>query len=503
MKADNNKRLAPNTPIIVGVGFDEERSLDPTQCPEAYQMMVRAVRRAADDAGSTALLQQIESISVPQGMWHYRNPGKRIADALGCPSAKSILSHIGVLQLQLLSDLCWAIVAGEQHVGVITGGEAKFRDLRSKITQQPLTDTKEPRETPLPDVQLTSSDPFWSDLESKRGIRSPVELFAMIESALRFHQGLGIEEHRDKIAGLYSGFSEIAARNPHAWRQESVAADEIRNATAKNGMLAFPYTKRHSSQWNVNQAVAIIVCSAARVEQLGLDHRGWIYPLSAAQSKHVVCLAQQNQLHSHPGTVLSGERALTLAGLAVTDITAAELYSCFPSSIQSFAQDLKLENQCPPTVTGAMPFAGGPLNNFTLQGVARMVEVLRGTEVSEPPRRRIGLVTTLSGIFGKQACALFSNVPNEGGYRCEDITATVAAIDTPLPLNGDYVGPATVVGYTIVFAGEDASHAIAICDIPSGERTVATSDDKALLDRLMHQEFCGRVVQVSSYRRFS
>ena len=47
--------------------------------------MVRAVRRAAADAGSETLLADIESISVPQGMWEYRNPGRLIADALGCP----------------------------------------------------------------------------------------------------------------------------------------------------------------------------------------------------------------------------------------------------------------------------------------------------------------------------------------------------------------------------------------------------------------------------------
>ena len=503
MTARTTRGLAPNTPVIVGIGFDQEEGLDPTQCSEPYRMMAHAVRRAADDAGSEVLIQQIESISVPQGMWQYRNPGKLIADALGCPSARSILSDLGVLQLQLLSDLCRAIVAGEQHVGVITGGEAKFRDLRSRITQQPATDTEEPRETLLPDVHLTSLDPFCSDLESKRGVRSPVEMFAMIESALRFHQGLGIEEHRDKIARLYSGFSDIAARNPHAWRRESVSADEIRNVTAKNGMLAFPYTKRHSSQWNVNQAAAILVCSAAKAEQLGLENRGWIYPLVATQSKHVVCLAQQRQLHSHPGTVLCGERALTLAGLAVTDITAAELYSCFPSSIESFAQDLKLEDQCPLTVTGAMPFAGGPFNSFNLQGVARMVEVLRAAEGSDLSRRRIGLIATLSGIFGKQACALFSNAPNDAGYRFEDITATVSEVDVPVPLNGNYIGPATIVGYTVVFVGENPSHGIAICDIPSGERTVATTEDTALLDRMMREEFCGRVIQVSSNGRFA
>jgi acetyl-CoA C-acetyltransferase len=479
--------------VIVGIGFEQERSEDPTECAEPWQLMARAVRLAAADAGSEALLAQIESISVPQGMWEYRNPGRLIAGALGCPSARSILSDLGVLQLSLLSDLCRAIAAGEQQVGVITGGEAKFRDLRGAILGQPVANTEEPQDTPPPDLHHTSSDPWASDLEARAGLSSPVELFAIMESALRHAEGLDVDRHRDRVAQLYSRFSEVAAGNPHAWRRESLSPQAVRDPSPKNFMLAFPYTKRHSSQWNVNQAVAILVCSAARAVELGLERDGWIFPLAAAQSKHVVPLAQQQRLHTHPGTVLSGERALRLAGISVGDVDAAELYSCFPAAIQSFARDLKLPETCAWTVTGAMPFAGGPYNSFSLEGVARMVEVLRGGG----SERRIGLVSNLSGIFGKQACALFSNLPNADGYRYEDVTSEVAACDPPLPLDGDYVGPAAIVGYTVVFAGGVPSHAIAICDTPGGRRTVVRSEDQALLESMTREEFCGRVVQVA------
>ena len=331
------KELPPNTPVIVGIGFEQETSEDPTQCAEPWQLMVRAVRRAAADAGSEALLAQIESISVPQGMWEYRNPGRLVADALGCPSARSILSDLGVLQLSLLSDLCRAIAAGEQQVGVITGGEAKFRELRGVIVGQPVANTEQPQDTPLPDVHHTSSDPWASELEARAGLSSPVELFAIMESALRHAESLDLDRHRDRIAQLYSRFSEVAAGNPRAWRREPVSPQAVRDPSPRNAMLAFPYTKRHSSQWNVNQAVAILVCSAARAAQLGLERDGWIFPLAAAQSKHVVPLAQQQRLYTHPGTVLSGERVLTLAGISARDVDAAELYSCFPAAIQSFA----------------------------------------------------------------------------------------------------------------------------------------------------------------------
>ncbi len=492
-------RLPPHTPIIVGVGFVQERTDDPLACPEPYQLMVRAVRRAAADAGSEALLYQIESIAVPQGMWQYRNPGKLIADALSCPAAKSVTADLGVLQLTPLNDLCRDIAAGALTLGVVTGGEAQYRELRSMITQQPVAETTQDEDTPLPDVHHTSADPFCADIEGRRGLTTPTELFAIIESALRHAQGLGIEEHRSRLAELYRGFSEIAAANPHAWRREPLRAEEIRDAAPRNAMLAFPYTKRHCSSWNVNQAVAILVCSAARAERLGLADSGWIYPMAAVESRHVVVLSQQRQLHSHLGTVVCGERALALAGVTAAEVTAAELYSCFPAALQSFAHYLKLPRGCPLTVTGAMPFAGGPFNHFSLNGVARMVEVLRAGTGD----RRFGLVSNLSGIFGKQACALFSNVPNANGYCYEDVTATVAARELPLPLTEDYCGAATVVGYTVIYQGARPSYAVAICDTPQGHRTVVRSDDAALLERMTQEEFCGRAVQVACNGVFS
>ncbi|HET9062142.1 MAG TPA: hypothetical protein VFO62_02530, partial [Candidatus Binatia bacterium] len=324
-----------------------------------------------------------------------------------------------------------------------------------------------------------------------------------IESALRYARGLSIDAHRDAVARMYAEFSRVASENPQAWTRAVVAPEAIRDATPKNAMQAFPYTKRHCSDWNVNRGVAILVCSAGAAEKLGIDRRKWIFPLSTVESRHVVVLAQQRKLHSHLGTVLSAKRAFELAGASRKDVTAAELYSCFPAAIGSFAYDLELPADCPLTVTGSMAFSGGPFNHFTLDGVARMVEVLRDEAAKSRGSRKLGVVTNLSGIFGKQGCALLSNLPNAGGYRYEDITAAVAAADPPCPLDDHYAGPATVVGYTVVFQGGQPSHGVAICDTPKGARTVARSDGPALLQRIMTRELCGREVEIASDGSFT
>jgi acetyl-CoA C-acetyltransferase len=483
-----------DTPVIVGIGFHQERSENPLECSEPYRSMVEAVHRAAEDAGRDDLVRHLDSVSVPRGLWHYRNPARLVAEALGCPAARTAIADLGVLQLTLLSDLCRAIAAGEQAIGVVTGGEAQFRELRAMIARTPVADTDDTNGPP-PDVHLTSPDPFCSELEERRGIQSPTEYFAIIESALRHDRGLGLEQHRDELAALYASFSRIAAENPHAWRRESLSAAEIRDASPRNAMIAFPYTKRHCSYFNVNQSVAILVCSLEKAESLGLDAARWIFPLSGAQSRHVVSLAEKRRLHRHPGTVIAGKRALELAGASAADVAAAELYSCFPAAIQCFARDLELREDRPWTVTGAMPYAGGPFNHASLEGVARMVEVLRAKRVEDASGRHVGLVSNLSGIFGKQACAVFADGPGQAGYGFADVTAEVAHVDPPVALDGDYVGAATIAGYTVVFQQGEPAHAVAVCDTKDGRRTVVRSEDRALLEAMMREEFVGRVVR--------
>lgn len=491
--------VAANTPVIVGVGFYQNKSENAADCPEPWRMMVEAVRDAAVDAGAPAMVESLQSISVAQGMWQYRNPGKLIADELGCGGAKSVLADLGVLQLTPLFDLFEAIQRGDLEIGVVTGGEAKFRELRASITGVEAPVTEQGEDTPVPDVYHPTPDPFATEVETQAGIYMPTEFFAVVESALRKHRGLDIESHRDDIAQLYSGFSEIAANNPHAWYREPVSAAEIRDPVGKNAMLAFPYTKKHNSQWNVNQSVAVLVCSVEKARALGLDESRWTYPAAAAQSRHVLCLAEQPTLHTHAGAVVAGERVYEMAGIGPGDIVAADLYSCFPAAVQSFAADLNLPQGCPWTVTGSMAFAGGPFNHAALDGVARMVEVLR--EQSATPA--YGLTTNLSGIFGKQAVALFSNAPAAAGYRYADVTADVAAIEAPVPTTSSYSGPATVVGYTVCYNKQGISHGIAYCDTPDGARTVARSEDVELLEQMMSREFVGETVQIGEGLSFA
>ena len=210
---------APSTPVIVGVGFCQVKSDDPRECPEAYRLMLEAIGDAARDAGAADLPRHFESIAVQKGSWKYPNPGRLLADALGCPDARTILADLGVLQLTPFFNLCREIAEGRQSLGVVTGGEARYRELRSLLTGQAVSDTEQPADTPPPDEFFATPDPFSSELEQQRGIWAPGEFYAIADSAYRHHHGLDVDGHprarrnvvqHDRKLGGVSDHREVA-----------------------------------------------------------------------------------------------------------------------------------------------------------------------------------------------------------------------------------------------------------------------------------------------------
>jgi acetyl-CoA C-acetyltransferase len=258
-------------------------------------------------------------------------------------------------------------------------------------------------------------------------------------------------------------------------------------------MMSFPYTKRHNSDWNVDQAAGLIICSVGRARALGLCEEEWVYPLAATECNHMVPFSARPELHRSPGAAVAGRRALALAGTDADDVEHLDIYSCFPAPVQVFVRELDLPTDRSLTVTGGMAFAGGPLNNYVLQATVRMAEVLRADPGSK------GLVTSISGYHNKQGFGVWSTRPPPLGFRYADCTAEVAASPkgAQIELVGDYSGPVEIVSYTVVYLGESPIEAIAICNLPDGRRTIGITREAELMSNMMIQEFCGRSAEVT------
>jgi acetyl-CoA C-acetyltransferase len=195
-------------------------------------------------------------------------------------------------------------------------------------------------------------------------------------------------------------------------------------------------------------------------------------------------------MHRSDGFRIAGERALDLANKTIDGIAHLELYSCFPIAVRIQAREMNIPVGRPLTVTGGMPFAGGPLNNFVLQAAVRMVEVLRAD------RGSTGMLTAVSGMLTKQGVSLWSTQPPTAACRFVDVTDAVAASMRTVEVVPDYEGDAVVASYTVLYTGDTPSRAVVVCDLADGRRTLAATEDASLAQAMTETEFCGTQVSV-------
>ena len=76
-----------------------------------------------------------------------------------------------------------------------------------------------------------------------------------------------------------------------------------------NRPLAFPYNRWHASQWTVDQATALLVCSAGRAADAGVPADRWLFPHVALHSSQAVTLTARRHLHAWPAMGVLGRAA--------------------------------------------------------------------------------------------------------------------------------------------------------------------------------------------------
>lgn len=487
---------APNTPVLVGVGAVQQKLRDYRKALEPVALMEQALRIAAADAGSDALLARADEILVPNSLWAYRDPARILADRLGADSAATLLADFGVLQQSLIDRACQRILEGEADIMLVVGGEARYRDQCAARVGDEVGIVEESDDIE-PDITLRPEAELMSEVESSAGLGMPVGYYAIMDSALRFKQGISLNEHRDRMAAQYARFSEIAAQNPHGWAEEALTAPFIREHSEKNRMLAFPYTKLHSSQWTVDQAAGLILCSAAVAGELGVERSQWVFPVASTESNFMSVIAARGDLGGSEGFRVAAAKAMEIAGLDFNDIRLRELYSCFPFAVRVQREEMGLQNESDDSVTGGMTFGGGPLNNFVFQATVKMAQVLR-----ENPGET-GLVTAVSGLLTKQACGLWSMQPPQSGWAFEDVTEEVRALTSLRELVADAEGEATVAGYTVLYQGMDPWRAVAVFDLADGRRTVCFSEEASIMTQMLSEECCGVTYRLSKGQFFA
>jgi acetyl-CoA C-acetyltransferase len=480
----HQKAVDPNTPVLVGACAVQQRCDHPDDGVEPIELMIRALEGAAQEAGSRALLGLADGVRVPQGFWDYSDPGRLIADRVGASGARTQLTRLGVLQTTLLGRAAADIAGGRARVVLVAGGEAKHRARRAEILGVP--DRRTVQTGVAPDELLEPHREIVHPRELALGIAMPVNQYAVVENALRAADGLDLATHRDRIARLWSGMSEVAARNPAAWSRQAVAPEAIRDADPRNRWIAFPYTRRHCSDWSVDQAAGLVLCALGTARRLGLDESRFVYPLAVADANTMVSLGERRELHRAAGFAHAGRAAAEIAGVATADVAARELYSCFPSAVRVQQRELGLDPTLPVTVTGGMAFAGGPLNSFVLQAIVKMAQGLR-----EAPGT-VGMVNAVSGFLTKQGVSLWASRPPRAAFRHVDVSAETAADVRTAEVVAGASGEGTLASYTVQYQGDLPARAILFLDLDDGRRVLRADDDRDLAAALTREEWIGR-----------
>jgi acetyl-CoA C-acetyltransferase len=485
------------TPVLVGAGQMTQRDVEPAEALAPVDLMAEAARRSADDAGITKqLLARLDIVAVVNVIgWNYANAPGLLAERLGAHPAAELYTTVGGNTPQfLVNDIARRIAAGRARLALIAGAEAVRTLQRARAAKVRLQWASGGQGQP----QVVGEDrPGTNDHEMAHGLVLPTAIYPLFENALRAHNGLDLDAHRRQLGELCSRMSAVAADNPYAWFRTARSAEEIASVTTENRMIGFPYPKYMNAIINVDQSAAVLMTSVAGARELGVAPQRCVYLHGAADAHDLWHISERVDFHSSPAIRAATAAALRTAGKGVEGIDFFDLYSCFPCAVQIARDMLGVAADDPRslTVTGGLPYHGGPGNNYSTHAIATMMEKLR----AQPGT--FGLVTALGWYLTKHSVGVYSAQPPATAVAA-DAPALQEDLDAaahPL-LQRQASGPATIETYTVLHDRDGVPmRGVVVGRLPDGARFFAnTPADRAVLERLMTAEAVGHEGTVSS-----
>jgi acetyl-CoA C-acetyltransferase len=458
-------------PVVVATGQSIERH----GTVSALDLAERAARSALDRV--PRLQNEIQQVSVVNIMSPVgTSPAGGLARRLGLSAPRTETTTVGGNTPQwLVNRAATAIAAGALDAVLIAGAEAQ-RSARSNSSGDIAHDDSPP------DPIIGEDRPPVSAAEFQAGLIAPIHLYALFESVLAHRAGRSFAQQRVHLGHLMAPFTEVAAAHPEAWFPQARTPTDLSDITAENRLITEPYAKSMCAMFTVDQGAALVVTSLAAARRAGVDSEA-VFCWSGAECTDVWFPAARPDPGTSPAMKVSTSAALEAAGLGVDEVSAFDLYSCFPCAvelgIETLGVDARDERRF--TVTGGLPYFGGPGNNYSLHAVATMVDRLRhhgGT----------GLVTALGWYLTKHAAGIYGAGPPPEGWRLADTTAAQAAIDTTaVEIATDVTGPAVVLAATV---GSDRGGAVTaapvIARLGDGRHVAAAADVSELASLAGH-----------------
>lgn len=445
----------------------------------ALDLAVRAAEEALDVApGLRARVEQVSLVNVlsPVGA----APARHLAARTGLSPRRTEVTTVGGNSPQwLVSRAAAAIAAGQLQCALVAGAEAQHSGRRAAPEgpgARGVPGTAGGHDDGDVDPIVGDGRAPLGDAELAVGLVAPVHVYAMFENAIAGRAGRTPSEQRAVLGALMAPFSAVAAGHRAAWFPQARTAAELAAVHPGNRLVAEPYPKRMCAVLAVDQGAAVVVCSLAVARACGVADRA-VFCWSGAEAADVWFPAARPDLASSPAIGAAATAALEAAGLGIDDIGAFDLYSCFPCAVEMAVEALGITAGDPRglTVTGGLPYFGGPGNNYSLHAIATMADVLRA-------RGGAGLVTAMGWYATKHAVGVYGSTPPARGWCRGDTTAAQSAIDAAaLDVALEARGEAVVTASTVVY-GRDGSVTAApvVARLGDGRQVAAAAEPDQL-----------------------
>ncbi|MEV4107163.1 acetyl-CoA synthetase [Nonomuraea sp. NPDC049695] len=360
--------MDPRTPCLIGIA---QRTVREQPGPEPLDLWESTAREAADDARLP--VERLDSIQIVYtDSWQYDSPVGRLAERLGATPRHRAYSKVGGTAPQLLvGEAAARIAAGDIDSALVTGAEAlatrrAYRQAGEHVPWSHPAVPKPPYGWERP--------PHPSALA--HGLFLPVHTYAIMETARRAASGLTVEEEMRDRGRMMAPMTEVAAANPYAWRRTVRTPEELAHG---DRFVGWPYTRNTVAVLEVDQAAAVVLAASELADRLGVPAEGRVYLRGWAYGEDTWEVAARPALGASEAIGKVAEAAFRRAGLGLDDMDALDVYSCFAVALRQACDAIGLDplDRRGLTVTGGLPYAGGPASDYVLHSTATMAGLLR------------------------------------------------------------------------------------------------------------------------------
>jgi acetyl-CoA C-acetyltransferase len=493
-------------PVLVGCGDVTDLDTPASSRRAPYDLIAQAARQALQDCGAAGIDAAIDTVAMIRSfadslprfatkLGTSTNPPRSVAQRLGLNAARHIYSHRGGNMPQvLLNQFAESISRGEMNAVLLCGGEALRTQHGLERSGAAGVWNEDPGGAPelIGDARRSGSEH-----EELHHVRAAIVMYPLIENAIRGARGRTVDVHQQAIGRLMSRFAAVAAANPLATRRQGYSAEQLVTVDDANRWIGIPYPKLLNAHAYIDQSAAVVMTSVATARELGIPRDKWVFLHGCADAHDHWYVSERIDLHSSPAIRAASRQALAMAGKALADIDVIDLYSCFASAVQIGCQEIGLAEDDPRglTITGGLPYFGGPGNNYVTHSISEMMRRLRARPGA------FGLVTANGNYLTKHSFGVYSTVAPAGPWRRESTAVLQSCMDAlpKAPFTETPRGDASIETYTVMHGRDGPEFAVVFGRLnDTGQRFIANlPDGPAGLWSLQNRDSLGRPGRVT------